>query len=57
MYPHFHKWKFPLKTFWYDEKEIEDDDNEASLPKLRQEERISTTEEKFDASTDLAMGI
>ena len=57
MYPDFHKWKFPLKTFWYDEKEIEDDDNEASLPKLRQEERISTTEEKFDASTDLAMGI
>ena len=40
MYPDFHKWEFPLKTFWYDEKEIEDDDNEASLPKLRQEERI-----------------
>ena len=27
------------------------------LPKLRQEERRRTTEEEFDAATDLAMGI
>ena len=28
MYPDFHKWKFPIKTFWYDEKEFEDDNDE-----------------------------
>jgi len=31
MYPDSHKWKFPIKTIWYDEKEIEDDDGDISF--------------------------
>ena len=31
MYPDSHKWKFPIKTIWDDEKEIEDDDGDTSF--------------------------
>ena len=57
MYPDFHKWKFPIKTFWYDEKKIEDDDGDTSITQTTTRRTIRTTEEEFDAPTDFDVGI
>ena len=57
MYPDSHKWTFPIKIFWYDEKEIEDDDGDTSITQTTTRRTIRTTEEELDAPTDFDVGI